>query len=76
MFKSWGVLAVNIKGTVNEKPHSTAEAADISPVIMQLAEEEVRRQFQHVELSHPLMAELFKIRIREHGKWLMQQRAR
>ena len=60
VFKKWGVAEVGVDGQ-NNSPE-VAET-DIDPELFERASENVKDVFQHVDLSHPFIKELFRLSV-------------
>jgi hypothetical protein len=61
VFKTWGLTEANIEGISREDVvDSVAEQVD--PQLLEEVDQRLRVLFQHVDLEHPAMAELFRLR--------------
>lgn len=60
IFKAWGVTEANIEG-VEKKDVMEAAVQEIDPVLLKKSEEVTASVFQHTNLGHPFIAELFRL---------------
>ncbi|HTP04411.1 MAG TPA: hypothetical protein VMM54_04570 [Nitrospirota bacterium] len=60
MLMTWGVSEADIAG-IDSKEGDSALSDEIDPEKLRYAEEELRPIFRNVNLSHPAMAELFRL---------------
>lgn len=66
MLKTWGIYAVSVKG--EGENDETAADDEIDPDKYAEADRRMRALFRHADLTHPAMAELFKLRVRNYIK--------
>lgn len=62
IFKTWGILKIEIKSFDSESAESKQQ---YSPEAIEAATAKQRVRFQHCDLSHPLMAELFRLSVKK-----------
>jgi HD-like signal output (HDOD) protein len=60
IFKTWGVTEVNIRGNNGSREPSTGPA---DPQLVEKTEEETKELFQHTDLEHPAIKEIFRISV-------------
>lgn len=59
IFKTWGVVEVDVAGVSVEDV--AADAAAIDPSLLLNAEAEFQKIFRHADLGHPAVKELFRL---------------
>jgi HD-like signal output (HDOD) protein len=60
IFKTWGVTEVNIRGNNGSREPSTGPA---DPQLVENIKEETKELFQHTDLEHPAIKEIFRISV-------------
>ncbi len=65
MLKAWGVFSVGVDGAVNEPVANDHPAADAEAERYRAAWESLAPRFRHADMSHPVIAELFRFRLRK-----------
>ena len=61
MFRMWGVTEVDIAGGDDPLVAASEEVVDGDPEALKAAEDVLRPLFRNANLSHPAMAELFRL---------------
>lgn len=69
VFHTWGLTEADIEGV---DPAQLAEQAmeQLDPVVLAEAEQQMKARFRHTDLSHPAVAELFRLSLRDCAKRL------
>jgi hypothetical protein len=60
IFKTWGVTEVNIRGGNSSRDTSTGPA---DPQLIEKTKEKTKELFQHADLEHPAIKEIFRIAV-------------
>lgn len=58
IFKTWGIMEVDIQGVTEE---DVAVAVQIDPLVLQKAEEELNGIFLHTDRQDPVIKEIFRL---------------
>lgn len=75
IFKSWGIMEVDVQGAEKQDLESIDEK-DLKPEILEKAKEEMTRIFDLTDLSHPVIKELFQLCTIRKAKSLSGKEAR
>jgi len=65
VFKMWGVTEVNIYGDIGIQGKTETS---IPPEVFRETEKKLKHKFRHVDLSHPAIAELFRLSVLFRGQ--------
>lgn len=65
MLKAWGVFSVVVDGGAIEPATNDHPAADPDAERYRAAWESLAPRFRHADMSHPVIAELFRYRLRK-----------
>ena len=60
VFRAWGVTEADIEG-IERKDVTEATVQEIDPILLKKGEEATASAFQHTNLGHPFIAELFRL---------------
>lgn len=74
IFRTWGVTEADIQGVTESEAESEAPAVS-DPLIVKQAEDELKELFLHVNLSSPVMKELFRLCSMRKIRTLTQENA-
>ncbi len=66
IFKTWGLVEVDIEGITKEEVEASKDE-QLDPVLLQNAEKELLPIFQHANLNHPVLNEIFRTRVRQRA---------
>lgn len=64
LFRTWGIVEVNIAGSDGDEGISSP-IAEVDPELFNVIEVEMRPRFLHADLDHPAMQELLRLCILE-----------
>ena len=61
--KTWGVAEVAISGAAGRDDKATLDIAEVDPAMLAEVQAELLPSFKHVNLEHPVMKQLFEMRL-------------
>ena len=61
IFKTWGIASAEIEGVSREEVEA-AHTKELDPGALERADEVLKVLFQHTDLNHPAVAELYRLR--------------
>jgi len=69
VFHTWGLTEADIEG-VDLDQVAEQQNQELDPAIVAAAEQQTKARFRHTDLTHPAMAELFRLSVRNCAKQL------